>query len=146
MTAAGRESNTGTADVTQGAGGVVVNDEGKVLLIRHHDGTWVFPKGHIDPGESQLEAALREVAEEAGVETYCPDPMTIFTTEYVNARGEPRRISWFMLRTDAREPLMPEPLFPEGRFVSPARALEKLSFPEDRSLLRQVLADKRIAS
>ncbi len=27
---------------------------------------WTLPKGHIDPGESPLEAALREVAEESG--------------------------------------------------------------------------------
>jgi 8-oxo-dGTP pyrophosphatase MutT (NUDIX family) len=29
---------------------------------------WVFPKGHIEPGESVGEAAAREVREEAGVE------------------------------------------------------------------------------
>jgi diadenosine hexaphosphate hydrolase (ATP-forming) len=127
------------ADVIEGAGGVVVNNEGKILLIRHHNGTWVFPKGHVDPGETPLEAALREVAEEAGVESRCPDPLTVFTTSYVNVRGEARRITWFVLRTDAKEPDMREPLFPEGGFVAPETALAKLSFGEDRALLRKVL-------
>ncbi|HEX7003881.1 MAG TPA: NUDIX domain-containing protein [Trueperaceae bacterium] len=139
MAAAPREWNTGTADVTEGAGGVVVNDEGKVLLIRHFNGTWVFPKGHVDPGETPLEAALREVVEEAGVECLCPDPHTTYTTNYVNARGESRRITWYQLSTDAREPQMSEPLFPEGEFVEPSEALERLSFSEDRRLLREVL-------
>jgi 8-oxo-dGTP pyrophosphatase MutT (NUDIX family) len=30
-------------------------------------GRWVFPKGHIETGETAAEAALREVTEEAGV-------------------------------------------------------------------------------
>lgn len=131
--------NTGTADVIEGAGGVVVNSEGKILLIRHQNGTWVFPKGHLDPGETPLQAAQREVEEEAGVASSCPDPSQLFTTSYVNHNGDPRRITWFLLTTDAREPVLREPLFPEGTFLPPARALERLSFEEDRALLQQVL-------
>jgi diadenosine hexaphosphate hydrolase (ATP-forming) len=37
-------------------------------MIRHKNGTWVFPKGHIEPGESKTQTAEREVAEEAGVQ------------------------------------------------------------------------------
>jgi 8-oxo-dGTP pyrophosphatase MutT (NUDIX family) len=37
--------------IVEGAGGVVINDAGAVLLIRHLNGSWVFPKGHIEPGE-----------------------------------------------------------------------------------------------
>ncbi len=53
------------------AGGLVVRsdgDEDRFLLVRSRDGRhWVLPKGHIDPGESAEEAAVREVREEAGV-------------------------------------------------------------------------------
>ena len=48
------------------AGGVVVQD-GRVLLLRRPDrGEIRLPKGHIEPGESPAEAALRETAEESG--------------------------------------------------------------------------------
>jgi diadenosine hexaphosphate hydrolase (ATP-forming) len=143
MTPAPREWNTGSADVVEGAGGVVVNNEGKILLIRHHNGTWVFPKGHVDPGETPLQAALREVAEEAGVDCDCPDPEATFTTTYVNSRGQARRITWFLLHSDASEPTMTEELFPEGQFVPPGQALERLSFEEDRELLQEALGAGR---
>ena len=51
-----------------GAGGVVFSRDGKVLVLGHVDGAWVFPKGHIEQGETSEAAALREVAEEAGVQ------------------------------------------------------------------------------
>ncbi len=36
------------------------------LLMRHPD-RWDLPKGHVDPGESDLECALRELEEETGI-------------------------------------------------------------------------------
>ncbi|MEA2876351.1 MAG: hypothetical protein QOF14_1547 [Hyphomicrobiales bacterium] len=54
------------------AGGIVVrqrNGEPEYLLVRAREraGAWVFPKGHIEAGESPEDAASREVREEAGV-------------------------------------------------------------------------------
>lgn len=122
-----------------GAGGVVFNRRGEVLVIRYRDGSWVFPKGHLDDGEVPLDAALREVAEEAGVTARCPDPQLSFVTRYLNDRGERRVITWFRLETDDDAPVMREALLPEGAFVPTDEALERLSYPEDRNLLRAVL-------
>lgn len=47
---------------------VVFNPAGWVLLVRHaRFGLWVFPGGHVDPGETPDEAAAREVQEETGL-------------------------------------------------------------------------------
>ena len=48
------------------AGGVVIN-KGKVALLKKFRGDWVLPKGRIEAGETQEEAALREVKEEVGI-------------------------------------------------------------------------------
>jgi len=36
------------------------------LLMRHAD-RWDLPKGHVDPGETELQCALRELHEETGI-------------------------------------------------------------------------------
>lgn len=55
-----------------GAAAVALNGEGKVCLLRqfrHAAGGWLWelPAGKIDPSESPLETAQRELAEEAGL-------------------------------------------------------------------------------
>jgi len=124
---------------------VVINDEGRVLLIRHRNGTWVFPKGHVEPGESKVDTAVREVEEEAGVQAVALDPRQTWQTEYVNPRREGRRITWYLLRSDAREAILREAIFPVGGFFPPDEALGMLAFDEDRATLKQVLRAARRA-
>ena len=47
-------------------GGIVYNQEGKVLLIKRN-GKWDLPKGKKEKGENIATCALREVEEETGV-------------------------------------------------------------------------------
>lgn len=51
--------------------GVVVVKEGKVLLGKrinaHGAGTWAFPGGHLEHGETIADCALRELSEETGL-------------------------------------------------------------------------------
>ena len=54
------------------AGGIVVRDGEIVVIVptrRAADGSRVLalPKGHVDPGETPIEAAVREVREETGI-------------------------------------------------------------------------------
>lgn len=48
------------------AGGLVKNNKGEFLAI-FRNGKWDLPKGKIDPGETEAEAAVREVEEECGI-------------------------------------------------------------------------------
>lgn len=50
------------------AGGIVLGDGGTIALVRNQTNTpWFFPKGGIEEGETDEEAARREIQEEAGL-------------------------------------------------------------------------------
>ncbi len=120
-----------------GAGGVVFDEAGRVLVLTLASGEKVFPKGHIEAGETALEAALREVEEETGVTARCDDP-TEFTTTYVNAGGVPRRVTWFRMRAQDATPHISEAGLRDARFYPVPEAASLLTFRADRELLRQV--------
>lgn len=46
------------------------------FLLMKHATRWDLPKGHVDPGETDLECALREVQEETGI---APDDLELDT-------------------------------------------------------------------
>lgn len=53
------------------------------LLMRHKD-RWDLPKGHVDPGETDMQCALRELWEETGIAAADIEPTGgfRFTTQY----------------------------------------------------------------
>lgn len=90
----------------QAYGGVLVNDQGQVLLRRVTNNfggyVWTYPKGRPDAGETPEEAALRETREETGftAEIVCQLPgafggeVTSTTMYLMRPVGEPGPFSW----------------------------------------------------
>src|SRR5690606_22715525 len=111
---------------------------GRVLVLKHATGSWVFPKGHLERGESELQAAIREVEEEAGVSAWCVDPAVSWATEYVNPRGSRRLITRLALGSDDAARLS-EALFEEAAYLEPDVALARLSHEADRRHLGEVV-------
>jgi 8-oxo-dGTP pyrophosphatase MutT (NUDIX family) len=81
----------------EAAGGLVENEKGETLMIycyRH----WDLPKGHIDEGEKADETAVREVAEETGVEGAKIVRFLCNTMHAYNVYGawELKQTSWYL--------------------------------------------------
>ncbi|MFO0941274.1 MAG: NUDIX domain-containing protein [Pirellulales bacterium] len=73
----------------------------KLLLMKHHD-RWDLPKGHAEPGEEILQAALRETEEETGIAASLIEvvPEFSFIVEY-DVKGQKRgnyhkRVTYFL--------------------------------------------------
>ncbi|MFZ4544904.1 MAG: NUDIX hydrolase [Saprospiraceae bacterium] len=90
------------------AGGVVFNQDNKILSIFRR-GYWDLPKGKIDKGESEPEAALREVSEETGIKTLVLGHL-IGTTYHIYTQDKRRILKptyWFSMKTNETE-LIPQ--------------------------------------
>ncbi len=71
----------------QVACGVLINEAGAVLIAQRPEGKiaagkWEFPGGKIEPGESSLQALVRELHEELGVEVRAARRLLRFRHEY----------------------------------------------------------------
>ncbi|MEK4876850.1 MULTISPECIES: NUDIX hydrolase [Paenibacillus] len=49
-------------------GGIAINEEGDILLVKTHHGGWVFPGGQVEVGENLMDALIREIKEESGID------------------------------------------------------------------------------
>jgi bis(5'-nucleosidyl)-tetraphosphatase len=83
------------------------------LLMRHAD-RWDLPKGHVDPGETEMECALRELVEETGISRADIDPLHPFrySQQYpVRDRGavelRDKTLVVFLARLLADTPIQP---------------------------------------
>lgn len=95
------------------AGGVVIRDEKLMFILRN--GIWDLPKGKIDPGETPQEAAVREVAEECGIEGHqitkaLPSTYHIFQSPYNKTVGQwiLKETHWFEMMYKGNHDGIPE--------------------------------------
>ncbi|TLZ51853.1 MAG: NUDIX domain-containing protein [Methanobacteriota archaeon] len=67
--ASGRSRPDRPTEKVVSAGGVLFDTRGRVLILKRADeGTWCFPKGHVEAGETLQQTAAREIREECGLE------------------------------------------------------------------------------
>jgi 8-oxo-dGTP pyrophosphatase MutT (NUDIX family) len=119
------------------SGAIVVRLDGKepkVLLVtsKRNSQNWIFPKGHIEKGETAEAAALREAREEGGVIGKAIGPAGVLEYGFLGAKA---RVEYFLAEF-TREAGPPE----NGRarvWCVLEEALERLNYKNTRKLLRK---------
>jgi 8-oxo-dGTP diphosphatase len=129
---------TATEDIVRAAGGLVCRrgDGGRIEVVLVHRPAyddWAFPKGKLHRGESEPDAALREVEEETGLR--CRLRREVGTTAYVDARGRPKTVRYWEM-TPLSGVLAPANEIDDARWVALADASALLTYARDRELLR----------
>jgi 8-oxo-dGTP diphosphatase len=118
------------------AGGLVIRDteDGPEVLVVHRPkyDDWTFPKGKCDSDEDDETCALREVEEETGLR--CRLEREHSTTSYVDSRGRPKQVRYWLMRPVGGELAFRDEV-DDGRWLTPARAAELLSYERDIPLV-----------
>jgi 8-oxo-dGTP diphosphatase len=128
------------SEPVRAAGGIVWRrgeDGAAEILLVHRPAydDWSFPKGKLEPGEGEDEAALREVEEETGLR--CRRERELATTRYRDARGRAKTVRYWLMTPIAGEPA-PANEVDDVRFVPIAAAANLLTYERDRELLELV--------
>jgi 8-oxo-dGTP pyrophosphatase MutT (NUDIX family) len=128
---------------------VVVRAAGGVVWKRDPDGTveivlvhrpryddWSLPKGKVDPGETDEEAALREVEEESTVVGRMGPELA--GTTYIDRSGRTKTVRYWAMTTDTVAAASNE--VDEVVWLPLAEARERLSYERDLPVLDSLLA------
>ncbi len=124
------------------AGGVVIGQDGRVIVVSQHGNSWSLPKGHVDPGEDLLAAAKREIEEETGV-TQLEFVRNLGSYDrYAGgniATGELKHITMFLFSTNETRLQPQDPDNPEARWIKRETVADLLTFDGDKEFFKNVL-------
>lgn len=138
--------------VHERSAGAVVYVDGEngreYLLLRYGAGHWGFPKGHVEAGETDAQAAKREVAEETSI---LPDQQEFVPgfregTLYTFQRGRTRvdkEVMFFLVRVKAKDVKISHE-HTDFAWLTLDKAMDVLSFEGPRRVLAS--AEKFLAA
>ncbi|MCP5115381.1 MAG: NUDIX hydrolase [bacterium] len=122
--------------VIRAAGGLVwwLTERGPRLALVHRPkyDDWSLPKGKLEPGESWLEAAVREVAEETGCEVRVAG--FAGTISYL-VKGRAKTVLFWNMERVGDCNFTPAQEVDQLLWLSRGKALELLHHPAERTLL-----------
>ncbi|KAI1713522.1 NUDIX domain-containing protein [Ditylenchus destructor] len=133
------------SEIVRAAGLLIYRRTGSVneyLLLQasyepHH---WTPPKGHVDPGEDEWTAALREVKEEASIDSSNLDIHKDFShVMNYEVNGKPKKVTYWLAHLKSDEAVKPVQLSKEHQnssWCNVSDAITKAKFPEMGKMLK----------
>jgi 8-oxo-dGTP pyrophosphatase MutT (NUDIX family) len=132
-----REVKLTSEPVVRAGGGIVWRhgEDGAVEVVLIHRPAyddWSFPKGKLHRGETEAEAALREVQEETGLR--CRLGREVGTSAYRDPRRRPKTVRYWAM-TPIGGTLRPANEVDDARWVPLDEARAALTYERDRRIL-----------
>jgi len=129
--------------IKRAAGCVAYRREGDsllILLILDRYGRWTLPKGHLEPGESEEQAAAREVFEETAA-TGALGPLVAQIVYTFTKNGQPRakKVSFFLLHAAASRVAPQAGEVGAVEWFAPNEALARIGYTQVREVLERAI-------
>lgn len=128
------------------AGGVVVRGTECVVIVptrRAAGGEKVLalPKGHVDPGETPVQAATREVREEAGVDAeYVGDLGAVRYWYMRNGKRIAKQVDFFLFTYTSGDVADHDHEVEQARWMELSEALQRLTYDGERDMAARALS------
>jgi bis(5'-nucleosidyl)-tetraphosphatase len=117
-----------------------------VLLIQHRSGGhWSFPKGHAEAGESPMQTAIRELAEETGLSVVRFIEHEPFMEQYhIEKNGVPtdKTVIYFLAEIRNEEISLQDAELIQYQWVSIEQASRIVTFPQAKALCAKIMQIK----
>jgi 8-oxo-dGTP pyrophosphatase MutT (NUDIX family) len=119
---------------------IVVGERGVVLLEHKRLGIWLQPGGHVDPGETPWEAAVREAHEETGLDVRFAGgaPRLVHVDVHPGGRGHTHLDLRYLLEADDVDPTPPDGESQHVAWFGWDAAIERADDERLRSALRSL--------
>ena len=122
-------------------GAVVFHEIGEVtrfLLIKNkRSAHWSFPKGHVEEGESDEQAAIREVKEETGIDIQILEGFKA-KSEYSIQHKIEKLVYIFAATCESTKTTIQEEEIDDYLWLDYSKAMKHLKFENDKNILRRV--------
>ncbi len=115
-------------------------EDWNVLLIRHTKGRHIsFPKGHVEPGETESQTAEREIREETGLQVRV-DRRFRAENRY-NIRPDTQKLVVIFAALTEQAEITPQPEeIAEAFWLPIEEAAARLTYERDRRIMRDAFA------
>ena len=142
----GGTSTEAEGEIELSAGGAVVRGGDVIVVVpvkrdAQRRRVLVLPKGHLDPGETDEAAAVREVAEETGVDAELIDKLGDVEYSYERrGRRRNKRVAFYLFEYRSGSVEDHDHEIEEARWMPLNEAVRDLTYKGEREIVRRALS------
>ncbi len=114
-----------------------VDNECRFVIIRSQNGIYGFPKGHMNPEETERYTALREIREETGLNVRILPGFRRVVEYTIPSNGNLKKVVYFLAKYSDQEPVRQPEEIKSIELMNYEDALRILPFKSSKDLLRR---------